>query len=234
MKCLGRLPYVAVLVGALLASASPASAGPVVLTFSSGAAGAGGSLDFFSDGSVSGTGISLGSLTVTGALTGNGTYVLDGDAVALGLTYASLTFATGGLAGQDFLEIDGFLPGKGIGSVSSPVSLFEGELGSFALITDPVTHFVNGVDFETSLSGIASPLGILLGYPTDTSFAFTGSVTTSPLSNGSSDGAALSSDILATSPGSPTTSPVPEPASITLMASGLLYVARSVRRRSAA
>jgi hypothetical protein len=222
-KSLQIVGMAALTLGALSTSAR---ANPV-LDFKTGLADEGGVVQLFSDGSMSGTGIPIGKLTVTGAPTGNGGYVVGGDAVDSTpgddpFGYGSLNFATGGLAGTNFVQIDGYLPTAGIGSSSTPVTLMEGTFSGFSLNSDPLTHTVNGLGNAVGWA-VDSPLSTFLGLSTDLQYTFLGwSMTTDPLSVGT-PGTALSTDIRNTA--------VPEPGSIVLLGSGLLYAAGSFRRR---
>ena len=210
----------------LVGLAATAGANPV-LDFKTGLADAGGLITLFSDGSVSGVGIPIGRLTVTGAPSGNGGYFVDGDATDSVDTYGALNFATGGLAGSNFIEIDGYLPSKpgfgGLGSSSSPLALMSGSFSDFSLNHDPLTNTVNGVGNAVGWA-LASPLATLLGLSTDLQYTFLGwSMSTDPLSAQSPSGSVISTDIRATA--------VPEPGSVMLLGSGLLFAAGSVRRR---
>ena len=116
-KTLQIVSFAALTFAALTASAR---ANPV-LDFKTGLADEGGLIQLFSDGSISGTAIPIGRLTVTGAPSGNGGYTVGGTATDSTpgddpFGYGSLNFATGGLAGSNFIEIDGYLPTVGIGS----------------------------------------------------------------------------------------------------------------------
>ena len=198
-----------------------------VLDFKTGLADEGGLIQLFSDGSMSGTAIPIGRLTVTGAPSGNGGYTVGGTATDSTpgddpFGYGSLNFATGGLAGSNFIEIDGYLPTVGIGSAGSPVALMAGSFSGFSLNTDPLTHTVNGLGSAVGWA-MESPLATLLGLSTDLQYTFLGwSMTTDPMSVGT-PGTAISTDMRVTA--------VPEPGSIVLMGSGLVFAAGSVRRR---
>jgi hypothetical protein len=209
----------ALTLGALSTSAR---ANPV-LDFKTGLADEGGVVLLFSDGNMSGSGIPIGKLTVTGAPTGNGGYIVGGTTTdSSGDTYGSLNFATGGLAGANHVEIDGYLPTAGIGSAGSPVSLMSGSFSGFSLNSDPLTNTVNGLGSAVGWA-VDSPLATLLGLSTDLQYTFLGwSMTTDPLAVGT-QGTAISTDIRNTA--------VPEPGSIVLLGSGLLYAAGSFRRR---
>jgi PEP-CTERM motif len=193
-----------------------------VLDFKTGLADEGGLIQLFSDGSISGTGIPIGRLTVTGAPSGNGGYTVGGSATDSTPGDDTLNFATGGLAGSNFIEIDGYLPTAGIGSAGSPVALMAGSFSGFSMNTDPLTHTVNGLGSAVGWA-MESPLATLLGLSTDLQYTFLGwSMTTDPLSVGT-PGTAISTDMRVTA--------VPEPGSIVLLGSGLLFAGRSVRRR---
>jgi hypothetical protein len=210
----------------LVGLASTAGASPV-LDFGTGWAGEGGMITLFSDGSVSGVGIPIGKLTVLGAPSGNGVYAVDGTATdAFNDTYGSLSFDTGGLAGANFIKIDGYLPSKpgfgGIGSASSIMTLMSGTLSNFSLNSD-LSGNPNGIGGAVGWA-LASPLATLLGLSTDLQYTFVGwSISTDPLSAESPSGAAISTDVKLTA--------VPEPGSIMLLGSGLLFAAGSMKRR---
>jgi hypothetical protein len=137
-------------------------------------------------------------------------------------TVGSLNFTTDGLDGTNFVQIDGYLPTAGIGSSSSPVGLMGGTFSGFSLNSDPIANTVNGLGNAVGWA-VDSPLSTFLGLSTDLQYTFLGwSMTTDPLAVGTA-GTALSTDIHNTA--------VPEPGSIVLLGSGLLYAAGSFRRR---
>jgi hypothetical protein len=215
----------------LVALASSARANPV-LDFSTGLADPGGMITLFSDGSVSGVGIPIGRLAIAGAPAGNGGYAVAGSVMQFDTftqtfdTYGSLDFATGGMAGSNFIEIDGYLPSRGsfggVGSASSPLALMNGSFSNFSLNHD-LSGNVNGLGGAVGWA-LTSPLATLVGLSTDLQYTFLGwSMTTDPLTAQNPSGSVISTDIRATA--------VPEPGSIMLLGSGLLFAAGSMKRR---
>jgi PEP-CTERM motif len=227
MSSIRKRLQILVFAGLTLAALTASAQANPVLDFKTGLADEGGLVQLFSDGSLSGTGIPIGKLTVAGAPGGNGGYRVGGSAVDSTPTddpfgYGSLNFATGGLAGTNFIEIDGFLPGAEMGSAGAPVALMSGTFSDFSLNLDPLTHSGNGLGNAVGWA-LESPLATLLGLSTDLQYTFLGwSITTDPLSVGT-PGTAISTDIRITA--------VPEPASVMLVGSGLIFVVGSMRRR---
>jgi hypothetical protein len=123
----------------------------------------------------------------------------------------------------NFAPIDGYLPAAGIGSAGSLFTFTSGTFWESSPNSDPITNdTVNGLGSALGWATDTS-LASLLGLSTDLQYTFLGwSTTTDPLADGTS-GAPLSNDIRNTA--------VPEPGSIFLLGSGLLYAASSVRRR---
>ena len=200
---------IALLVGIMLAA--PAF-GAATIDFSTGLAGVGGTFDL-SGSNASGTNIPIGALTVSGAPMNNGVYVVTGTCVGSGIGPSGcLNFDTG--ISSNFVNIIGAIPGLGIASET----LLTGTISSF---TANGSGIQNAIGPDTKAADLLAVLGL-----TGTSFNFFGfSSTTSPILTNPGTGSAISTDIR--------NDAVPEPASIVLLGTAMLFACMALRRRSA-
>lgn len=214
---LKRVGITTAFIGAVMwAVATPARAN-AILDFRTGLAGSGGTITQ-SGSNYIGTGIEIDSLLVLGTASGNGRYDVDGTAVdelADGGTAGVLDFNTATGA----FSVTGSLPTLGI----KLQTLLSGFISSF-------TFGPAGENFEFRAQGTdtkSAELLSALGLDPATPFVFNGfSIAMAEDEESAGTYTAFSTDIANTAV------PVPEPATMMLLGSGLLAVAGAVRRRS--
>lgn len=198
----------------VLALASPAQA--TSIDFSKGALGAGGEVTVFSDNSLLGVGIPIGSMVVTDAPTNNGAFLVNG----------ILNFSTGGLAGAaglalgfaetNFIAVLGGIPDL---NIADDTLLLYGTISSYLVTYAPLgLVLAQGEDAKSPL--LLDALGIAPGTP----FTYFGSstATVTPLVVGEPQ-TVNSTDI--------NNQTVPEPGTMLLLGTGLIGLAGAIRRR---
>lgn len=219
-----RLKMLSVAALATIAMAAPASAATVI-DFSTGLAGEGGTISW--DGTnLIGSNIAIGVVSITGAPTNNGVYLVNGMAPAqsLGL-YGSLNFNTA--PENNFVNISGCIPGLSIGSIddngncTEPVTLMSGTITSW-----------NNTG-NTEQNGLLSAFGndtknadllVALGLDPNTPFQLFGfSMVSTSLNPNGTPSNVISTDIRNTA--------VPEPATMMLLGTGLLAAFRARRKQ---
>jgi len=217
---LKRLQVFGVATAATLVMAAAASAAPII-DFQ-GPAAAGGSM-VSSGGNIVGTNIPIATVFVDGFSSGNGSYSVIGTASATAggvttSTYGDLDFNTTTGA----ITISGCVVGLNIG--------FTGPAGA----CDPTTQLMTGTitGFMDLGVGILITSGIdtkpafasALGFPSNMPFSMAMSISTGPNFTSGSGTAASSTDIRNV--------PVPEPATMMLLGTGLLAAFRARRRKA--
>lgn len=195
----------------LWAVATPARAS-VLIDFATGLGGAGGTITQ-SGSNVSGSGILVDNMFVNGAPTGDGNNNIDGTAASIGFggTSGVLDFNTSTGA----FSIVGSIPSLGV----ALQTLLSGTITNFQFSTGSSFTF-NASGFDTKSPLLLAALGI----PTNTPFAFTG-FTIGGIANTDGTFKATSTDISNTS--------VPEPASLLLLGTGLMFARRRILGKSA-
>ena len=193
---------------AIMAFAVPAQALPVI-DFGTGAAGPGGAITKVGS-LVTGTGVLVDILTVTGAPLNNGPYDLTGTGVGLVGSTAVLNFGYG--PAVNYVNIVGGVPGMGI---PNGTTLLAGTFNTFNFSPGSGV-WGTGPDTKSEL------LLLYVGLPVNQPFAFF-AFTIGTDATGGGGFTAYSTDVLNTA--------VPEPGSMLLLGSGLVALAGAVRRR---
>lgn len=214
---MNRLKLTAIAVAVMAMMAAPASAATVI-DFATGGAGIGGAVSW--DGTnVFGSGVPIGNVTI---VTDSGVNVYDVFGSASGSSggnYGSLDFNTA----ASTMSITGCIPGLGIGSLGPNGTCAETLLaGNVMGFTPGPQGLLSAFGLDTKHDGLMAAVGLPSGFPFEY-FGF--SLATSNLNPNGTPGSAISTDIRNT--------PVPEPATMILLGSGLLAAFRA-RRRTAA
>ena len=214
---LRRLKILGTAVAAVVLMAGSAHAATVI-DFSTGLAGEGGTISW--DGTnLIGSNIPIGAVTIVGAPTGSGVYLVSGTASGSGGSgFGSLDFNTG----QDFITISGCIGGLGVGTDSGscvPVELMDGSFTSWS-------NNGHGLSGAFGIDTKNAELLAAINWPADLPWEFFGvSLTTDTMSPDGTPYSVVSTDIKNTA--------IPEPTTMMLLGTGLLAAFRARRRQQA-
>ncbi|MDP3718899.1 MAG: PEP-CTERM sorting domain-containing protein [Acidobacteriota bacterium] len=220
-----KVAVIAALAMTVMATSAMAA---TIIDFRNGAAAAGGAITFDGTNAI-GNDLPIGLVEVFGAPTNNGVFAVTGMLTNSSGMVGDLDFNT--TSGSDFITIMGCIPGLGVGTFladgtcTAPVALLSGSIDSFNASNQGTPGNEKGaiwmVGPDTKHADLLSAIGLAPNTPFEL-FGF--ALLTGPL--GQTPQKSISTDIRNSE-----MAPIPEPATMMLLGTGLLAAFRARRKQ---
>lgn len=215
---------VAVFAALAMTAMSTSAMAATIIDFRNGFAAAGGEITF--DGTnVVGNNLPIGVVEILGAPTNNGVYDVTGLVANSTGFYGDLDFNT--TSGSDFITIMGCIPGLGVGTFladgtcTAPVALLSGEITSYQTGEQGGLGIVSVIGPDAKHADLLAAIGLAPNTPFEL-FGF--ALLTGPL--GQTPQKSISTDIRNSE-----MAPIPEPATMMLLGTGLLAAFKARRKQ---